>query len=399
MGVITNQGYQPSTPQELQEQLVNYIKINNPNFTLYPADLQSDLINTSIADLFQYEKLTEMMLNTIAPSQSNEWLFNEFANFFGLSRNYDTNNSVVLQVSQLSPNAYIPIGLTWQCGDNAFINNSPSLANEKGVAMVVAVNNELTTILPQNQSFTCEEFSEATITNPNNSILQNAESFFDFKTRIQNNFKANTQSSYNLLATELANIGVTNFSVKLNPPTQENGGVYSQTLIFLPSVIDNETQIKELVFSSMGVNCLLSGTTSDNDNTRVRETSIDFFGSLIPIVYVIAKQVTIDMNLNIKLNVLLEIWSYFIQQLQINVKAFFANLKIGDAINLFMLNNIVYQTLDECDITIDRLEALSFSFMANGEAVSVNSANQELECVAFDTQLELGDLNVTKTTN
>ena len=137
MGVITNKGYQPSTPQELQEQLVNYIKINNPNFTLYPADLQSDLINTSIADLFQYEKLTEMMLNTIAPSQSNEWLFNEFANFFGLSKNEAINNSVVLQVSNLSPNAYIPSGLTWSCSSGDFINNSPSLANGKGVAMVV----------------------------------------------------------------------------------------------------------------------------------------------------------------------------------------------------------------------------------------------------------------------
>ncbi|GAA8771322.1 hypothetical protein oki674_09340 [Helicobacter pylori] len=399
MGVITNQGYQPSTPQELQEQLVNYIKINNPNFTLYPADLQSDLINTSIADLFQYEKLTEMMLNTIAPSQSNEWLFNEFANFFGLSRNEAINNSVVLQVSNLSPNAYIPSGLTWSCSSGDFINNSPSLANEKGVAMVVALNNELTTILPKNQSFSCSEFSNATITNPNNSILQNAESFFDFKTRIQNNFKANTQSSYNLLAAELANIGVTNFSVKLNPPTQANNFVYSQTLIFLPSVIDNETKIKELVFGSMGVNCLLSGATSDNNNSRVRESNIDFFGSLIPIVYVIAKQVTLDITINIKLNVLLEVWAYFIQQLENAVYEFFANQKIGDAINIFMLNNIIYQTLNECSIGMDRLEALSFNFMVNGEAVNINSDNQELECVAFDTQLELGELNVTKTTD
>lgn len=399
MGVITNQGYQPSTPQELQEQLINYIKINNPNFTLYPADLQSDLINTSIADLFQYERLTEMMLNTIAPSQSNEWLFNEFANFFGLSKNEAINNCVVLQVSNLSPNAYIPSGLTWSCSSGDFINNSPSLANEKGVAMVVALNNELTTTIPKNQSFSCSDFSSATITNPNNSILQNAESFFDFKTRIQNNFKANTQSSYNLLATELANIGVTNFSVKLNPPTQANNFVYSQTLIFLPSVIDNETNIKELIFGSMGVNCLLSGATSDNDNSRVRESNIDFFGSLIPIVYVIAKQVTLDIKISIKLNVLLEVWAYFIHQLENAITEFFANQKIGDTINIFMLNNIIYQTLNECSINMDRLEALSFNFMVNGEQVSINSANQELECVAFDTQLELGELNVTKTTN
>lgn len=399
MGAITNQGYQPSTPQELQEQLVNYIKINNPNFTLYPADLQSDLINTSIADLFQYEKLTEMMLNTIAPGQSNEWLFNEFADFFGLSKNEAINNCVVLQVSNLSHNAYIPSGLTWSCSSGDFINNSPSLANEKGVAMVVALNNELTTTIPKNQSFSCSEFSDATITNPNNSILQNAESFFDFKTRIQNNFKANTQSSYNLLATELANIGVTNFSVKLNPPTQANDFVYSQTLIFLPSVIDNETKIKELIFGSMGVNCLLSGTTSDNDNSRVRKSNIDFFGSLIPIVYVIAKQVTLDITISIKLNVLLEVWAYFAQQLENAVIEFFANQKIGEVINIFMLNNIIYQTLNECSINMDRLEALFFNFRVDGEAVNINSANQELECVAFDTQLELGELNVVKTTN
>ncbi|GAA7926808.1 hypothetical protein HpBT060_14800 [Helicobacter pylori] len=399
MGVITNQGYQPSTPQELQEQLVNYIKINNHNFTLYPADLQSDLINTSIADLFQYEKLTEIMLNTIAPNQSNEWLFNEFADFFGLSKNEAINNCVVLQVSDLPPNAYIPSGLTWSCSAGDFINNSPSLANEKGVAMVVAVNNELTTILKKNQSFTCSDFSNVTIANPNNSILQDAESFFDFKTRIQNNFKANTQSSYNLLATELANIGITNFHVKLNPPTQANNFIYSQTLIFLPSVIDNETKIKELVFGSMGVNCLLSGTTSDNDSSRVRESNIDFFGSLIPIVYVIAKQVTLDVTINIDLNVLLEIWAYFNNQLENAVTEFFANQKIGDTINIFMLNNLIYQTLDNCSISMDRLGALSFGFMVNGEAININSANQELECVAFDTQLELGTLNVTKATN
>lgn len=399
MGVITNQGYQPSTPQELQEQLINYIKINNTNFTLYPADLQSDLINTSIADLFQYEKLTEMMLNTIAPSQSNEWLFNEFANFFGLGKNEATNNSVVLEVSGLKPNAYIPNGLTWSCSSGNFINNSPSLANDKGVAMVVAVSNELTTTLLKNQSFTCSEFSNATITNPNNSIIENAESFFDFKTRIQNNFKANTQSSYNLLATELANLGITNFSVKLNAPSEANNYIYSQTLIFLPSIIDRETEIKNLIFGSMGVNCLLSGTTSDNDNSRVRESAIDFFGSSIPIVYVIAKQVTIDVTITINLNVLLEVWAYFIEQLKNAITEFFDNQKIGEAINIFMLNNIVYQTLNACNISIDRLEALSFSFSVDGKAVNINSANQELECVAFDTQLQLGTLNVTKETN
>ena len=92
-------------------------------------------------------------------------------------------------------------------------------------------------------------------------------------------------------------------------------------------------------------------------------------------------------------------WAYFIQQLENAVTEFFANQKIGDTINIFMLNNIIYQTLNECSINMDRLEALSFNFMVNGEPVSINSANQELECVAFDTQLELGELNVTKTTN
>ncbi|WRA24968.1 hypothetical protein KVL20_01100 [Helicobacter pylori] len=149
----------------------------------------------------------------------------------------------------------------------------------------------------------------------------------------------------------------------------------------------------------MGVNCLLSGTTSDNDDSRVRETSIDFFGSLIPIVYVTAKQVTLDIEIKINLNVLLEVWAYFIEQLETAITEFFANQKIGEAINIFMLNNIVYQTLNECGITMDRLEALSFSFSVGGEAVNINSANQELECVAFDTQIGLGTLNVTKATN
>ncbi|GAA8339754.1 hypothetical protein KVL22_02125 [Helicobacter pylori] len=166
----------------------------------------------------------------------------------------------------------------------------------------------------------------------------------------------------------------------MNAPSQANNFVYSQTLIFLPSVINNETEIKELIFGSMGVNCLLSGTTSDNDNSRVRESNIDFFGSLIPIVYVIAKQITLDITIKINLNVLLEIWAYFTKQLENAVTEFFANQKIGDTINIFMLNNIIYQTLNECSISMDRLEALSFDFSVNGEAVNINSANQEVKC-------------------
>ncbi|NHA79545.1 hypothetical protein EWZ75_00960 [Helicobacter pylori] len=64
-----------------------------------------------------------------------------------------------------------------------------------------------------------------------------------------------------------------------------------------------------------------------------------------------------------------------------------------------MLNNLIYKTLDECNIRMDRLEALSFNFSVGGKSVNINSANQELECVAFDTQLQLGALNVTKATN
>lgn len=399
MGALTEQGYIPSTPQEIQDTLVNYIKKNNPNFEMYSADLQSDLINTSVADLMQYELLTQTMLNTIAPTNSNEWLFNQFADFFGLEQHSNINNSVTLKASGLNPNAYIPSNLEFINNGNTFINYAPSIADENGNATIEVLNKEYDQVIAPNQTFTCSEFSNAKFTNPNQSELIAPESFLEYKTRIQNNFRANTQCSYDLLATELSNLGVTNFSVHLEPPTKDNDFAYSQTLIFLPSIINKETELKGLIFGTMGVNCYLKGATSDNDNTRVRETTIDFFGSQLPIVYVVAKIVRLNVTITLKMNVLLEIWQYFLEQLELKIKTYFKNSKIGDTINTFLFNKMIYQTLNECNIDIDRLESIALAFDIGGQAVNINSENQVIECSAFDTHLNLGTLNVTKATN
>ena len=82
---LTNEGYKTRTAQEWQEIIVNAMQTQNPDFALNPADLQSDLINTSIQKIMQFEQLTALMLNAYSTGFNNNMIFRKFAESIGLA--------------------------------------------------------------------------------------------------------------------------------------------------------------------------------------------------------------------------------------------------------------------------------------------------------------------------
>ena len=84
---LTATGYVKRTPEQWQSILIQAMQSLNPDFTLQPADLQSDMINTSIQQLMQFEDLTANMLNGYGPSFTNNFIFRKFAESIGLCKN------------------------------------------------------------------------------------------------------------------------------------------------------------------------------------------------------------------------------------------------------------------------------------------------------------------------
>lgn len=93
---LTQEGYIKSTVQELRDRLTDQVRQYVPDFSKQPADLQNNLIDTSIADILQYEDMMSTLFNAYSPAFANKEIFRKFAESVGLRAKTEFKAQVVL---------------------------------------------------------------------------------------------------------------------------------------------------------------------------------------------------------------------------------------------------------------------------------------------------------------
>lgn len=93
---LTQNGYVKSTVTELKDRLIEEVRQNVPDFSKQPADLQNNLIDTSIADILQYEDMMSTLFNAYSPAFANKEIFRKFAESVGLRAKTAFKAQVVL---------------------------------------------------------------------------------------------------------------------------------------------------------------------------------------------------------------------------------------------------------------------------------------------------------------
>ncbi len=75
MAVLNENGYTKSTAEEIKASLVEKVKQRIPEFEELDADIQNNLLDTSITGLLYYENLVSVLLNAYAIDYSCQDLF------------------------------------------------------------------------------------------------------------------------------------------------------------------------------------------------------------------------------------------------------------------------------------------------------------------------------------
>ena len=89
-------GYTQRTYDQILDELKRFLLIRLPEFTNQPADIQNNILNTSIASLMQYEQLMSSVFNSFNLAFSNKDLYLKQAEELGLRQKEEFQAQVVL---------------------------------------------------------------------------------------------------------------------------------------------------------------------------------------------------------------------------------------------------------------------------------------------------------------
>lgn len=109
MAILNENGYTKSTPEEIKEALVEKIKQRIPEFEELDADIQNNLLDTSITGLLYYENMVAVLLNSFAIDYSCQDLFLKQAEELGLRRKNSFRAKAKIEFTG-SPGDLIPKG-------------------------------------------------------------------------------------------------------------------------------------------------------------------------------------------------------------------------------------------------------------------------------------------------
>lgn len=185
---MTAKGYIRRSAEELQEAIIKKIKERVPSFEKLPYDVQSNLIDTAVAKLAQYENMLDVMFNAYSLDGSNEFFFKQMGEELGLRMKNAYNSQVTLRFKGL-PGDIIPLHTIVQDSSkqHKFETMKRVVIGTTGEVDVLAYG-ESESIIPAGElTFLVSILSDGiAVTNPQASLAKiNEETFEEFKFRAQ----------------------------------------------------------------------------------------------------------------------------------------------------------------------------------------------------------------------
>lgn len=138
---LTSQGYVKRTASEIKEDLVNSLRQTIPEFTEQNADIQSNLLDTSIEAILQYENMMNALFNAYSPSYANDDMFMKFAESLGLRQKKEFKAQATITFKGKYGD-FIPKGtiITDEEGTNEFTTQDNVVCDTTGTANALALS-------------------------------------------------------------------------------------------------------------------------------------------------------------------------------------------------------------------------------------------------------------------
>lgn len=370
---LTQNGYIKRTASEIKQDLIDKLRLTIPDFTEQPADLQNDILDTSIEGILQYEDLLSTLFNAYSPSFSNADLFKKFAESVGLRQRY-------------SFSAQVTLTFTGKYGD--FIPKGTIVTSESGAEFTTVENVVISTTSTANVlalSETEEIFQPGEI-----NILKSVITEGIAVTNLSASLKyIPTETAKELTARAQAKLRSARTGGKLYATQLLKGlpGVDSRLISFYnresEQVINQQTMyvkgieavvgggkdevVALALYKSFLETAKLISLPSGQESSRTKEVTLYIYNNPVPIVFTRPKLLEIGLEMNISFSSALSTPLALQGITQDAVTAYINSLNVGIKVSKFALINLTMPLLVDAGIPSHTIKSFEFRYKI-GEA-------------------------------
>lgn len=390
MAGLTNTGYIKRTPKEIQSDIINLIKETSPNFVKQPADVQANLIDTSVAVISQFENLVETLFNSYSMSGSDEMLFRMQAEELGLRQKSEFKSQVTLEFIGL-PGDIIPQGtvVSDSTGAYKFETVDTIILGELKTGTVLALSDYEGT-LPANKINTLVSVisSGITVNNPQASLPRiDEESFEEFKARSQARLRSprlggrlyaeTLIKSINGVNPRLVSFNCVDYTEKDNESSTPGADVFFR-LTGIEAIVGggDELQIALALYKSFFETQKLRSNPSDKDANRTITRDLYLFNNTFSVTFTRPKLLQLNLRLLITFTGKLASAESVKLSTQDDITNYVNTLQVGKNIGMYKLIEIIQTGLMNIDMPTSTYKFVKFQYCI-GEYPDTPPGNEE----------------------
>lgn len=396
---LTKEGYKKRTPEEIKEALINDLKEIDASFLEQPADIQNNLLDSSVVPLLQFENIAAEILNGFGPEYANDFIWLNLANSLNLTKKSRLKAQVELKFTGL-PGTYIPVDTTV----GAFTTESSVVLGSTGEAFVIATTEE-DIIAEPNTLTEIDEFIDEnlSVTNPNASISETpAEDISELRNRARVILRSARKGSYSYAMARLNSIKGVNarllkfreldYNIKETGP---DGETILRNVQGIEAIVGggDPYEVAGVLKDSFLETKKLISEPSNGEESRSVNINIKYFKNTIPVAFTRPKNLNLSVKIGIQLknNILTQTSAEGL--LMEPFENYINSLELGESINKLTFDKLILDELIKHDIQPRDIIGFNYKILIGENILNWNGENF-LDEVKWDCYLTLGGLGV-----
>lgn len=404
-------GYIKRTPSEIKDELVRDLQNNSPAWVSAVAGVQDNILDAAIPAIMQFENLMAEMINSYAPGNANDFMWEQLATSLNLQRQKQFQSQVELEFK--GPKGLIvPSGTSVSDEDDSFtfeIEES-GVIDSTGVVRLTGYSDSEDVVDPERLTKINQVISEElSVTNPAASLKYIPEETLDqLKERAQMKLRnprkgAFDYAMYKLLSVQGVDRRLVQFRIiDYNTKVLENEIEIIKNIRGIEAVVGGgeAAEVALALFESFVETQKLLSQPSNNETVRSVAYTLTFAGSPIIINFTRPKL----LNLEIELSATFQNVSVTGESLDGMIRGYLTNYvnnkRVGTSFNKNTLDKIIMNLIGEGGIDSENIVKLDYELKINKEDISFGATGY-IEEIEYDCYLVLTALTckISNTSN
>ena len=395
---LTVEGYQKDSPETIKQDLIKILREKIPDFAEQAADIQDDILDTSISDILYFENLLAVMLNAYSFDYSSQDLFRKQAEEVGLRPKGIFKSQVTLTFMG-APGDIIPrfTKVSKNSDPSIYFETDETIVIDSTGSAVVKAYGEVKESIPEGQIqniITVLQEGIAVTNNEASLASIEEEPFEEFKLRSQARLRSprmggrlyaesclNTLAGVNPRLVNFYNRDFTELFENVDSSAQEVARIKG-----IEAVIGggDDYQVAKVLYTSFFETQKLMSLPSDNDENRKKNVELYLYNTVIPVNFTRPKELPLYLMLKITFNSNL-ISAQAVQALCLNkIENYVNTLKVGTPLTTMGLANVITPIMADAGFGPDTILSIDFSYDCSKDYSLEENQNEEKQWKPFD---------------